>query len=177
MTVVSPETQRSRRRTPATSASHERLRLWLRLLRASRGVEAELRERLRVTYDMTLPQFDVLAALARRDDGITMTELSRYLMVSNGNVTGIVDRLVQSGWVERSTAPGDRRATVVRLTEKGKADFRAMATVHETWVDELLSHFNRAEVGEMIGRLDGLVDKLRRRETLLPSRSRKGERR
>lgn len=160
MTAAVSEAQRVRRRSAAGSASHERLRLWLRLLRASRGIEAELRERLRLTYDVTLPQFDVLAALARRDDGITMTELSRYLMVSNGNVTGIIDRLVERGWVERLATPGDRRTTRVKLTVKGAREFSEMAAMHETWVDEMLGLYSKAEVGDLIGRLDGLVDKL-----------------
>ena len=158
MTLAPPET----RRRPAATATKQRLRLWLRLLRASRGLEAELRERLRVSYDVTLPQFDVLAALARRETGITMTELSRYLMVSNGNVTGIVDRLVTDGLVERAATPGDRRATLVRLTPKGAADFAAMAAAHETWVDELLAGFGKADAGLLIAHLDGLVDTLRK---------------
>jgi DNA-binding MarR family transcriptional regulator len=161
MTAGVSEAQRLRRRTISASVSHERLRLWLRMLRASRGIEAELRERLRVTYDITLPQFDVLAALARRDDGISMTELSRYLMVSNGNVTGIIDRLVEQNWVERLVTPGDRRTTRVKLTPKGSRDFADMAGVHERWVDGLLGLYNKAEVGELIETLDRVVDKLR----------------
>ena len=157
MTLVTPETGRARRRPTAMEAAKERLRLWLRLLRASRGMEAELRERLRVTYAITLPQFDVLAALARRSDQLTMTELSRYLMVSNGNVTGIVNRLVEDGWIERAMAPGDRRTTLVRLTLRGAQEFAAMAAVHETWVDELLSDFGRADTAALIAQLDGLV--------------------
>ncbi len=142
---------------------HERLRLWLRLLRASRGMEAELRERLRVTYDLTLPQFDVLAAVARREDGLTMTVLSRYLMVSNGNVTGIVDRLAKDGWLDRVEIPGDRRVKLVRLTNRGAADFAAMAAVHERWVDELLGGFGKTETAALIGQLDRLVAKLKKR--------------
>jgi DNA-binding MarR family transcriptional regulator len=162
MTLASSEPQGARRGAPA--ATKERLRLWLRLLRASRGIEAELRERLRVTYDLTLPQFDVLAALARREAGITMTELSRYLMVSNGNVTGIVARLVEGGLVERAEIPGDRRSTLVRLTRRGATEFATMAAVHEGWVDDLLGEFSKAEAAQMIDQLDGLVDRLRGRE-------------
>ena len=161
MTLASPEPIRQRRTAPATAK--ERLRLWLRILRTSRGIEAELRERLRVTYGVTLPQFDVLAALARREAGITMTELSRYLMVSNGNVTGIVDRLVEDGLIERAAVPGDRRATLVRLTSKGAADFATMAAVHETWVDELLAGFGKPEAALLIAQLDGLLATLRPR--------------
>ena len=97
--------------TRPAAGSKQRLRLWLRLLRAARAIEAELRERLRDEFDMTLPQFDVMAALARKGAGMTMTELSRLLMVSNGNVTGIIDRLVAERLVVRQAHDDDRRAT------------------------------------------------------------------
>jgi DNA-binding MarR family transcriptional regulator len=164
MTIAASDTRRTARRMGPSSTSKERLRLWLRLLRSARGIEAELRERLRVTYDITLPQFDVLAALARRAEGVTMTELSRYLMVSNGNVTGIIARLVADGLVVRKPVPLDRRATVVQLTEKGRAAFAAMAEVHEGWVNELLGDFGKAEAIGMTERLDVLVGQLRQRE-------------
>jgi DNA-binding MarR family transcriptional regulator len=118
--------------------SKDRLRLWIRLLRASRTIEAELRERLKQQFDTTLPRFDVLAALYRSPEGMLMSDLSRYLLVSNGNVTGIVDRLVSEGLVLRARRNGDRRTSIVRLTRAGSEQFRAMATAHEGWVDELL---------------------------------------
>ncbi len=118
--------------------SKDRLRLWIRLLRASRTIEAELRERLKQQFDTTLPRFDVLAALYRSPEGMLMSDLSRYLLVSNGNVTGIVDRLVSEGLVLRARRNGDRRTSIVRLTRAGNEQFRAMAAAHEGWVDELL---------------------------------------
>lgn len=118
--------------------SKDRLRLWIRLLRASRTIEAELRDRLKQQFDTTLPRFDVLAALYRSPEGMLMSDLSRYLLVSNGNVTGIVDRLVSEGLVLRARRNGDRRTSIVRLTRAGSEQFRAMATAHEGWIDELL---------------------------------------
>ena len=118
--------------------SKERLRLWIRLLRASRTIEAELRERLKKDFDTTLPRFDVMAALYRCSQGMLMSDLSRFLLVSNGNVTGIVDRLVSEGLVARARRNGDRRTSMVRLTEAGVAQFRAMAAAHEGWIGELL---------------------------------------
>ena len=157
MTVAVTE----RPRGPRT-ASRQRLRLWLRILRASRAIEGELRERLRLTYGITLPQFDVMAALYRRaTGGMTMTELSRFLMVSNGNVTGIIDRLVTDGLVARKADAGDRRAILVELTPAGVVKFGEMAEVHEGWIDELLSEFTKAEAAELIGHLDGLADRIR----------------
>ncbi|MGE0849465.1 MAG: MarR family winged helix-turn-helix transcriptional regulator [Hyphomicrobiaceae bacterium] len=129
------------------------MRLWLRLLRTSRAIEGELRERLRVGFDTTLPKFDVMAALDRKPAGMTMTELSRFLMVSNGNVTGIIDRLAAEGIVMRRPHKEDRRATFVHLTPKGARQFAAMAKAHEAWVDEILGHFGGQETLTMLALL------------------------
>jgi DNA-binding MarR family transcriptional regulator len=152
---------RLRTRVDSQSISKQRLRLWLRLLRASRAIEAKLRDRLRTTFDITLPQFDVMAALARHADGMTMTELSRELMVSNGNVTGIIDRLVAEKLVLRKALAEDRRTYIVRLTPKGATQFDEMAKIHEQWVDDMLSDVGDAEATAMIGRLDGLTTRIR----------------
>ena len=156
---MSAVTALKRRATP--SASKQRLRLWIRILRTARAIEAEVRERLRTQFGVTLPQFDVMAALERRPDGMTMTELSRFLMVSNGNVTGIVDRLVNDKLIIRTPGAEDRRSFLVRLTPKGLRDFNAMAKAHEGWVDELLSEFNAAEADVLIRHLDGLSSRIR----------------
>jgi DNA-binding MarR family transcriptional regulator len=125
--------------------SKDRLRLWIRLLRASRSIEAELRERLKTEFGSTLPRFDVLAALYREPDGMAMSDLSRFLLVSNGNVTGIVERLVADGLVVRSKRDGDRRASIVRLTSRGAETFARMAAAHESWVDTLLGGVGRED--------------------------------
>jgi DNA-binding MarR family transcriptional regulator len=140
----------------------QRLRLWIRLLRATRAIEAELRDRLRVQFAMTLPQFDVMAALYREETGITMTELSRRLMVSNGNVTGIIDRLVAEQYVLRQAPAQDRRSFIVRLTPKGVARFAAVAAAHEVWVDTLLADFDAGEMKMLIGHFDGLAERIRK---------------
>ncbi len=122
----------------AGAGNKQRLRLWIRLLRVARIVEGELRERLKTQFDSTLPRFDVMSALHREPGGMLMSDLSRFLLVSNGNVTGIVDRLVTDGFVVRSNREGDRRTSIVRLTEAGAARFATMAAAHESWIDELL---------------------------------------
>jgi len=139
----------------------QRLRLWIRLLRATRAIEAELRERLRVQFQMTLPQFDVMAALARAESGMTMTELSRKLMVSNGNVTGIIDRLVNDKLVLRQAPAEDRRSFVVRLTPKGAAQFAVVAKAHEEWVNKLLADFGSDETDQLIEEFEGVADRIR----------------
>jgi DNA-binding MarR family transcriptional regulator len=148
-------------RTVSRSVSKQRLRLWVRLLRTARAIEAELRERLRVEFATTLPQFDVMAALARASTGMTMTELSRFLMVSNGNVTGIIDRLVADKLVVRKAPVDDRRAIIVQLTAKGASQFLRIAKSHEAWVDTLLSDFDSAESEVIIRHLDGLATRIR----------------
>ena len=141
-------------------ASKARLRLWLRLLRVTRLVEGELRERLRVGFDTTLPRFDVLAALHRSGEGLRMSELSNVLRVSNGNVTGIIDRLVADGLVVRVPVAGDRRAMLVRLTRKGAEDFAKLAAAHEDWVNELLGSVTAAEADQLVAKLQAVRDRL-----------------
>jgi len=138
------------------SLSKQRLRVWLRLLRTTRGIEAQLRERLRVDYETTLPRFDVLAALFRDQKGMRMSELSSVLKVSNGNVTGIVERLVSDGLIVRTAVEGDRRAMLVRLTRKGRDYFSGLAEAHESWLDELLRDVDAARAADLIALLDGV---------------------
>jgi DNA-binding MarR family transcriptional regulator len=133
--------------------SKARLRLWLQLLKLSSGIEGELRRRLRDRHDTTLPRFDVMAALARHKDGLKMSDLSRYLKVSNGNVTGIVDRLVEEGLALRVAVPGDRRANLARLTPKGEAAFADLAAQHEAWIDELLAPLSDSDTQTLMGLL------------------------
>ncbi|RMH47916.1 MAG: MarR family transcriptional regulator [Alphaproteobacteria bacterium] len=141
---------------PDRELSKERLRAWLRLLKVTRRIEAAIRSRMRTEFNTTLPRFDVLAALDRFPDGLRMSELSGLLRVSNGNVTGVVDRLVGEGLVERHAVAGDRRAQLVRLTGRGRAAFAEMARRHEAWVNELMSGLDAPTaraLGEALGRV------------------------
>jgi len=142
------------------AASKARLRLWLRILKVSHIIERELRERLRVAFDTTLPRFDVMAALYRAEKGLNMSELSGVLRVSNGNVTGIVDRLVDDGHIMRVPVEGDRRAMIVRLTKKGRAHFAALAAAHESWVNEILGSVDVPEAEKLIAQLGSLGRRL-----------------
>lgn len=126
------------KRRPESDLSKDRLRVWLRLLKLNKHVEAELRDRLRTEFGTTLPRFDVMSALNRHPSGMKMSELSRLLMVSNGNVTGLIERLTEDGLTLREAVPGDRRAARVRLTKRGLIEFERQAAAHETWVNELL---------------------------------------
>lgn len=140
--------------------SKSRLRLWLRLLKVQRSIESTLRDRLREKFNSTLPRFDVLAALDQTKKGLRMSELSSVLKVSNGNVTGIIERLVEDGKVERVPVPGDRRAMKVRLTNKGRMSFAAMAAAHKDWISELLSPFEKDEAETLCAAFETLNNAL-----------------
>lgn len=132
------------------------LRLWLRLLTCTQLVEKQVRAQLRTQFDTTLPRFDLMAQLERSPDGLKMNELSRRMMVTSGNVTGITDQLVTEGLVERVDVEGDRRACRVRLTEPGSRLFGEMARQHEVWISrafEGLSASDVATLHQLLGRV------------------------
>jgi DNA-binding MarR family transcriptional regulator len=146
--------------------SKQSLRLWLRMLSCTNVIEKRVRNELRAEFNTTLPRFDVLAVLEHKADEMTMGELSKRLMVSNGNVTGIVARLEKEGLVARRTAARDRRTNYVRLTDEGLAEFSAMAAVHETWIDQMFAGLEDEEVSTLMELLDRVkaslaADKLR----------------
>ncbi|MDF2808994.1 MAG: MarR family transcriptional regulator [Microvirga sp.] len=128
----------------------DELRLWLRLLTCSTLIEGEVRRRLRDRFDVTLPRFDLMAQLEKAPDGMTLSDLSKRMMVSNGNLTGLVDRLVTSGHIERRVSATDRRAQVISLTSTGKAEFRAMAAEHEGWIVDLFGDLTQKEQKDLM---------------------------
>lgn len=144
--------------------SKQRLRLWLKLLKSSRAIEDEIRRRLRAEYASTLPRFDVMSALDRSADGLKMSEISKRLRVSNGNITGIVDKLTDEDLALRVPIPGDRRAHLVRLTKRGKQVFKEHARAHEDWINEILAGLDEHDVAGMNLRLDELNTALKGEE-------------
>lgn len=135
--------------------SKRRLKMWIRFLGVSRSAESTLREFLRVKHGTTLPRFDVMAALYRRRDGVTMSELSRMLLVSNGNATTVVDRLEASGLVRRTPSETDRRTVFVALTAAGITQFETLAAKHEAEVSCLFARLSESD-------LDTITDILKR---------------
>jgi DNA-binding MarR family transcriptional regulator len=125
----------------------EALRLWLRMLTCTQLVEKQVRTQLREQFDTTLPRFDLMAQLERSPEGLKMNELSRRMMVTGGNVTGITDQLVTEGLVERVDVEGDRRAYRVRLTTRGRKLFDEMANEHEAWIVAAFEGLSRARSG------------------------------
>ncbi len=130
------------------------LRLWLKMLKTTKHVEATIREKLRIEFDTTLPRFDVMAALYRFEEGLKMSELSSALRVSNGNVTGIIERLVADGAVLRVPVAGDKRAMLVRLTHKGREEFSRMAAAHELWINAIFGCLTPDATARLISILD-----------------------
>ena len=124
----------------------EALRLWLRLLTCTQLIEKQVRAELRERFDTTLPRFDLMAQLERSQDGLKMKELSRRMMVTGGNITGITDQLVTEGLVERLAVAGDRRAFRVRLTARGRKSFADMAHQHERWIVEAFGGLSAHEL-------------------------------
>ncbi len=120
-------------------AGRSSLRLWLRLLSCTMTIEKIVQRRLADGFQTTLPRFDVMAALERRPDGMAMGELSRALLVSNGNVTAIVQKLARDGHVTIARLPSDRRTQIVRLTSAGTSHFSELANAHHGWIDDLLA--------------------------------------
>ena len=142
--------------TRVRADDHDSLRLWLRLLTCTLLVERDIKARLRERFSMTLARFDLMAQLERHPAGLKMNELSRRLMVSGGNVTGLTDQLVAEGLVERRAVPDDRRAFSVRLTTAGRRAFLGMAREHECWIVDLmggLSSGERQRLYALLGRL------------------------
>ena len=102
-------------------------------------IEGEVRSRLRERFDVTLPRFDLMAQLDKVPEGMTLSDVSKRMMVSNGNVTGLVERLVESGHLDRRTSANDRRVQVIRLTKVGRAEFRKMAAEHDNWSGDIFA--------------------------------------
>jgi len=132
------------------------LRVWLRLITCHNLMDGAVRQKLHHDHDTTLPRFDVLAQLHREGAPLTMGELSRRLMVTNGNVTGLIDRLAREGLVERRPAPDDRRRQLVAMTDRGRAFFETMADDHKGWIADMTDDLNAGEMRELfrlLGRL------------------------
>lgn len=135
--------------SPAAGHSKESLRTWLRLLSCETVIEQQLRTLLRQNFSITLPQFDVLSELEHANSPLTMSQLSRELMVSNGNVTGVIDRLEKAEFVKRVRAEHDRRVQYIELTADGRKEFLRMAKQHERWLADMLSEVSQSDMKKL----------------------------
>jgi DNA-binding MarR family transcriptional regulator len=144
-----------------TNDHHQSLKLWLRMLSCTVKIENEIRSRLRATFGITLPRFDLMAQLERYPQGLRMGELSKRMMVTGGNVTGITDQLEQEKLVVRVPDPKDGRAYSVKLTPAGRKAFATMAAVHEGWLAEMLQDIPGADKAQLLELLSDMKQKLR----------------
>ena len=140
----------------AVDDDHIDLKIWLRLLACSTQIEQQIRQHLRARFATTLPRFDYLAQLERHPDGLRMNALSRYLMVTGGNITGLTDQLEKEGLVTRVDDPEDRRSWRVALTPKGRTEFAAMAAEHETWLTAMFQGLGTGDKELLYGQLGRL---------------------
>ena len=140
----------------SASDDHAALKLWLRMLACTTQIEDEVRRRLRVRFDTSLPRFDYMAQLYRKPEGLRMKELTRYLMVTGANITGLTDELERDGLVERISSATDRRSWIVHLTAKGCKQFESMAAEHEGWILELFSCFDGKALNQLYTQLGAL---------------------
>jgi len=142
--------------TRVTEEHHQSLKLWLRMLSCTTRIENEIRVRLREQFDVTLPRFDLMAQLQRHPEGLRMGELSKRMMVTGGNITGITDQLEQEKLVTRVHSATDRRVYSVKLTAAGRRAFAKMAAVHEDWIDELMGGLSAQDKAKLIHMLSQL---------------------
>lgn len=136
------------------------VRLWLRLLSCAMVIEKGVRRSLTEGFQTTLPRFDVLAALDRHPNGMTMGALSRSLLVSNGNVTALVRALERDGHVTLVSSATDRRANVAAMTGPGKAYFDTLAAAHHRWIDAMFDDLTlgqRERLFDLLGALKASI--------------------
>jgi DNA-binding MarR family transcriptional regulator len=138
------------------------LRLWLRLLTCTTLIETEIRRKLQDAFDFTLPRFDLLAQLDKAEDGLVLGEVSKRLMVSAGNVTAIVDRLLESGHITRNASPSDRRVQIIRMTPFGRAAFQVMAEQHGEWIGAMFDDLEPGDLEKLMALLGKLKGSVRR---------------
>ena len=152
-----------------SAGDHTALKLWLRLLTCTNLVEGTIRQRLRASFDCTLPRFDLLAQLERHPEGLRMSELSQRLMVTSGNVTGLADQLEAEGLIRREPVADDRRAIRIRLTPAGRKRFAEMASEHEAWVVSTMGSLTRAEQQQLHALLGKLKESMPARRSAAPA--------
>ena len=148
----------------AARNGHEDIRLWLRLLFCASHIESIMQSRIMSAFGISLARFDLMSQLERAGGGLTMSEVSRRMMVSNGATTSLVDRLVEDGLVQRKAHPEDRRTTLLHLTDHGRARFLAMAREHEDWIIELLAGLEEPAKQDLLRGLAALKHHLEKQD-------------
>ena len=132
---------------PAPLPEPDPLRVWFRFIRLHRRVSGAMAAQLRA-LGLSIPQFDLLSTLSERE-GLTQQDLAERLYVTKGNVSGLVDRLVEAGLVERRAIPGDRRSHALHLTARGRALAEAGIAAQRAYVRRTLGRLPRADLADL----------------------------
>lgn len=141
---------------------HDQLRLWLRLFSTTRLIESDVRRRLQQEFNVTFPRFDILSQIYRVPDGLNLGELSQRLMVSPGNITSVIKRLMADGLIIRTQNPDDRRENIIQLTPLGRAKFAEMAAANEKWIQRLTADLDPSDVKALLRHLQKMKTSIRR---------------
>ena len=166
MTTVAHISNNADHEFRAHADQHASLRLWLRLLSCTNRVEDKIRQKLRESFGITLPRFDLMAQLERHPDGLTMGELSRRMMVTGGNITTIVDQLEKEKLVVRVVGVNDRRSFTVKLTQAGRDAFTDMAISHEAWVADMFEGLTVNQQADLHNLLGAMKKNLQKQEEM-----------
>ena len=145
----------------AREDDHNALRLWLKLLSTSQLIENNIRELLRVEFNVTLPRFDLMAQLHRHPEGLSMSSLAEMMMVSGGNVTSIVKQLEKEDLVSRTAQEKDNRSFIVTLSAKGLSLFEKMMPAHEAWIISMMADLKMEDIQSLMGNLDKIKNHIK----------------
>ena len=137
------------------------IRFWLSILRVHNTIFPELNRSLRDNAGVGLAKFDVLAQLMRHPDGISMGDLSTAMKVTNGNVSGLVNRLIKDGLVSKEMSTTDRRSFSAKLTDAGRETFQSAMKFHEVTLAELMADIEIDTLIEATEPLRNLSEKLK----------------
>lgn len=142
----------------ANPNGRDSLRLWLQLITLTTVVEKKIRRNLKMEFETTLPRFDIMATLERSSKKMTMGELTKKLLVSKGNVTGVVASLVKQGLLKRERDEGDKRTHYLSLTARGRREFAKQAKAHQSWINDYFSGLEKGQLSAMVDQLSKLKE-------------------
>jgi DNA-binding MarR family transcriptional regulator len=136
-------------------------RIYFRFIRLQQRVFGEMAQTLKPT-GLSIPQFDVLSTLTEQQ-GLSQSDLAQRLYVTKGNVSGLIDRLVEAGYVERRNAPGDRRSNALFLTPDGEKVAQEGIRRQKDFVAETLGKLAPGDLKLLDGIITSWRDAVRRR--------------
>ena len=149
---------RKRRQLPILIDPDElEVRTWVQMVHTCKRIERRI-EQVLEGYGLSLPQFDILATLRFRGEGVTQQELAERLLVTKGNICGMIDRMESNRWVERRPDPKDRRANRLFLTRSGKALLTATLPKQNAALRDIMSTLAVNEIQSLYWFLDRLEE-------------------